>query len=79
MTEQQREKIKKLYCFARQRRTQWVPAVEKLCPSLGGFSKEFYSNGSRTGAFLVAEMVISSFSGSCWKKSFQLFRKELSH
>ena len=36
-----------LYCFARPREPRWVPGPQNLCPNLGGFGEEFYSDGSR--------------------------------
>ena len=38
---------KKEYHFARQRGTQWARALKTVCPILGGFGVEFYSDGSR--------------------------------
>ena len=39
------------FCFARQRGTQWAPALKNCVSQLGGFG-EFYSNSSRVGLLI---------------------------
>ena len=70
---------KKEYHFARQRGTQWARALKTVCPILGGFGVEFYSDGSRIQLVIrirlcagqVSPFSCSVMSDSLWSHGLQ--------